>query len=435
MKRLYTYAIISIVLVSLAVFLSFSSVQTYGQDKTLQNGLNLNIQSVNGTDFQLTNYIGHPFILDLFASWCVPCKQQAELLNHIHSVYPSMSIVSVSVYPKDTPQVLANYKMENNISWAIGLDIDNKADQLYGSTTLPTIAFFNANGTLTQLKHSVATFTEVQSWILNPNVKSSSSTFYIFGLGVSSTIGFPLFFLVGLYVALSPCLFPIMPITILNIMRKDDEVNSEKDSEDEPQPKYHSTSQRLKSLNWIFMLWSGILFSFGIFAIIGAFIGSFLIQNYLLLNLLFGMLLILMGYIIIVPKLEELFFSRFPVPEFVQKQMQKEEYSGFDLFLLGAAYSIIAIPCAGPVFIALIPLIISFNNLLVSLFSFALFAIGLLIPYLLLIMVTSEGQVAFIKKVRKNYRLIQVVTGILIIIVGGLLVWPYFGGPILFTVS
>ena len=435
MKRIYTYSIIAIILVSLAILISFSNVQSFNQDKTLKNGLNLNIQSVNGTNFQLSDFIGHNFILDLFATWCVPCEQQATLLNHIHADYPSVPILSVSVDPHDVPQKLADYKQQNNISWTIGVDLDNKADQLYGSSTLPTMAFFNANGTLTQLKHSVATYNEVQSWILNPNLKSNSSTFYIFGLGVSSTIGFPLFFLVGLYVALSPCLFPIMPITILNIMRKNEKDNSENDSKDATQPKFQSTSQRLKSLNWIFMLWSGILFSFGIFALIGAFIGSFLIQNYLLLNLVFGILLILMGYIIIVPKLEELFFSRIPVPGFVQQQLQKEEYSGFDLFLLGAAYSIIAIPCAGPVFIALIPLIISFNNQLMSLFSFVLFAIGLLIPYLLLIMVTSEGQVAFIKKVRNNYRLIQVITGILIIIVGGLLVWPYFGGPILFTVS
>lgn len=434
MKKVLTYIIISIILVSLAVAISFTSVQSFNNNQTLQKDLNLKIQTVNGTNVYLTDYIGHPLILDLFATWCVPCQEQATLLSHVHNIYPEVTIVSASVDPHDTIAKLQLYKDQNNITWTIGNDIDNKANNLYGSTTLPTIAFFNANGTLKELKHSVATFGEVQSWILNPNsVSKSSTSFYIFGLGISSTLGFPLFFLVGLYVALSPCLFPIMPITILNIMRKDNEKNSDSSNDTVGELDSSNISKGNSSLNWIFMLWSGILFSFGIFALIGAYIGSFLIQNYILFNFIFGVILIVMGYIIVIPKLEEIFFSRIQIPNFIQKQMLKEEYSGFDLFTLGAFYSIIALPCAGPVFIALIPLIISFNNQLISLFSLFLFALGLLIPYLILIFVTAQTQTKFINKVRSSYGLIRGITGVLIIIVGGLLVWPYFNGPVLFT--
>ena len=436
MKQLFNYILISAVLLSLAVLISFTSVRTVNQDQTIQKDLNLKIQTVNGTNIQLSDYIGHKLILDLFATWCVPCKEQATLLNRIHIDYPQVKILSVSVDPKDTASKLQSYQITNNISWTIGNDIDNKANQLYQSSTLPTIAFFDSNGTLKQLKHTVATFEEVSSWITNPDFSSKSSTFYIFGLGVSSTLGFPLFFFVGLYVALSPCLFPIMPITILNIMRKDEKEKYSLIKSSENDNIVPDTSpNRIKAFNWIFMLWSGILFSFGIFALIGTYIGGFLIQNYILFNLIVGIFLIIMGYIIINPKLEEIFFSRIPVPNFVQKQMQKEEYSGLDLFILGTFYSIIALPCAGPVFIALIPIVINFNNQLVSLFSLSLFALGLLIPYLLLIMVTTETQAKFIKKVRGNYQIIKIITGLLIILVGGLLAWPYFGGPVLFTVG
>ena len=226
-----------------------------------------------------------------------------------------------------------------------------------------------------------------------------------------------------------------MPITILNIMRKDEEKKGISMESTSGEMLSLASHQRLKAFNWIFMLWSGILFSFGIFALIGTYIGSFLIQNYILFNLIVGIFLIIMGYIIINPKLEEIFFSRIPVPEIVQRQMQKEEYSGLDLFTLGTVYSLIALPCAGPVFIALLPLVINFNNQIVSLFSLSLFALGLLIPYLLLIMVTTETQTKFIKKVRNNYNIIKIITGLLIILVGGLLSWPYFGGPVLFTVG
>ena len=436
MKKIIVFTFISAVLILLAILISFMSVQTFNQNQNINTGLNLEIQTVDGSTTHLSNFVGQKsLILDLFATWCVPCKEQADLLQHVHTVYPDVTIISVSVDLHDTASKLLTYQQRTNISWTLGTDIDSKANQLYGSYVLPTLAFFNENGTLLHLKHSVATFSEISSWITNPNQNAVSSTFYIFGLGVSSTIGFPLFFFVGLYVALSPCLFPIMPITILNIMRKQEEKDSSEidSSFKEVLPK--KSNLRMKAFSWIFMLWSGILFSFGIFALIGVFIGSYLIQNYLLLNLIFGIILIIMGYIILSPKLEEIFFARIPIPDFVQKQMQKEEYSGLDLFTLGAFYSIIALPCSGPVFIALIPLIISFNNQIISLFSLSLFAIGLLLPYLLLIMVTTETQSKFIQGVRNHYNIVKIITGILIILVGGLLAWPYFGGPILFTVG
>ena len=220
-----------------------------------------------------------------------------------------------------------------------------------------------------------------------------------------------------------------MPITILNILKKQEQQDNLDHNSTE------TKNYRFKAYNWIFMLWSGILFSFGIFALIGVFIGTTLIQNYLLLNLIFGIVLIIMGYIMISPKLEELFFSRIPIPTYVQNQMQKSMYSGIDLFTLGAFYSIIALPCAGPVFIALIPLVINFNSQFLRFFSLALFALGLLLPYLILIMVTTEAQTTFIQKVRERYTYVKIITSILLILVGGLLAWPYFGGPILFTVG
>ena len=241
-------------------------------------------------------------------------------MERVASAFPSVTILSISVDPNDNNQKLLTYQQATNITWLIGRDLKSQADQMFGSYVLPTLAFFNENGTLIQLKHSVATFTEIQSWITNVDVQSPS-TFYIFGLGISSTIGLPLFFFVGLYVALSPCLFPIMPITILNILKKQEQQDNLDHNSTE------TKNYRFKAYNWIFMLWSGILFSFGIFALIGVFIGTTLIQNYLLLNLIFGIVLIIMGYIMISPKQEELFFSRIPIPTNVQNQMQNSMYS------------------------------------------------------------------------------------------------------------
>ncbi|MFW9930874.1 MAG: cytochrome c biogenesis protein CcdA, partial [Candidatus Thorarchaeota archaeon] len=226
---------------------------------------------------------------------------------------------------------------------------------------------------------------------------------------------------------------------ILQVLKKQDDINNdqldlEKSQIDNKTNNFNKQGKG-KLFYWIFMLWSGILFSFGIFSLVGVFIGFLLIQYYLLLNFLFGIALIIFGIIILIPKLEEITFTGIKIPESIQKYLQKESYTGLDLFVIGTIYSIIALPCSGPIFIALIPIIINYSNPILSMLSLFVFAIGLLLPYVLLISITSKTQMQFVKGIRNRYILVKNITAILLLFMGGILAWPFFGGPILFSIG
>ncbi len=250
---------------------------------------------------------------------------------------------------------------------------------------------------------------------------------FIFGIEVDNSIGLPLFFLVGLYVALSPCLFPIMPLTVFRIMNKSilDDSGQE-----------HHPSRRI-ALQWVIILTSGILLTFVLAVLISVYIwanlGLFLINIYLELTFILGLLLIIMGIFLLFPILAESTFAKIPIPQRVTNSFQREEYRQLDLFLIGFGYSIIALPCAFPVFLVLlsiIPFIGSSFNLLIGM---VLFSVGLFLPYFILVLVTAEARTRAASFLAERFRVIEIITGILVIIFGLLFIWPSFGGPSLFS--
>jgi cytochrome c-type biogenesis protein len=251
----------------------------------------------------------------------------------------------------------------------------------------------------------------------------------IFGINIDESIGLPLFFLAGLYIALSPCLFPIMPLTIFRVMNKD---IVEKNGE-------VIYPARKMALKWVIILCSGVIITFLIAALIFLYIwsyfGLFLIQLYRPLTYTLGIILIVMGLFLIFPWLSEKTFARIPIPQNIIKLMQREDYRDLDLFIIGFGYSFIALPCAFPVFLVLLSMIPSINNIVYTTFGMGLFAVGLFLPYLILVLVTAEARTRAASFLAEKFRAIEIALGFLVVIFGLLFLWPAFGGPTLFALG
>ncbi|WP_455140835.1 cytochrome c biogenesis protein CcdA [Candidatus Hodarchaeum mangrovi] len=225
------------------------------------------------------------------------------------------------------------------------------------------------------------------------------------------------FFFSGLYVALSPCLFPIMPLTVFRIMDKKifDELGEE-----------HLPSRKM-ALQWVLLITSGIVTTFAvsiIFLSLFQFTFSlFLINNYAYFSFFLGLILFILALFVLFPQLSEKTFAHIPIPQGINQFFNREEYKALDLFLLGLGYSFIAFPCAAPVFIGLffVGVSIDFFSILVGM---VLFAVGVAIPYLVLVMVTSEARNRVAQFLAEKFRIIEIIVGGLMIIVSLMLISP-----------
>ena len=135
-----------------------------GDDSSLDE-LDFKIQLLDETEIWLSDYNGSSILLDLFATWCEPCKTQIAELQTVQENFPSVKIISVSVDLNDDIPSLVVYKNTYGMDWIVGRDVTSKGGQKFSATSIPTLAFINSAGELTQYNQGVVFYNTLVEWI------------------------------------------------------------------------------------------------------------------------------------------------------------------------------------------------------------------------------------------------------------------------------
>jgi thiol-disulfide isomerase/thioredoxin len=107
------------------------------------------IYSIDGGPVELEAYHGKVVVLDLFATWCEPCRQQMEELNKLRAEYSKsqVEIISVDVDETETAQMVRDFRDLYNADWTFCLDTDDLGTK-YEADSIPRLAIIGKDGNL-----------------------------------------------------------------------------------------------------------------------------------------------------------------------------------------------------------------------------------------------------------------------------------------------
>ncbi|MHA2426079.1 MAG: cytochrome c biogenesis CcdA family protein, partial [Candidatus Thorarchaeota archaeon] len=178
-------------------------------------------------------------------------------------------------------------------------------------------------------------------------------------------------FSVGFYTAISPCLFPLLPLILIRTLQAE--------------------NSRSRSILITMTLVLGILSSLAIFSVISIFIGTFIVQNYTLLRAFLGGLIGFVGILLLSEKLRKALRLNS-----MSLRSQPTAPTGlFSIYTIGLGYSLIAAPCTGPALFSVFLLFGAQTDILILLMMFLAISIGVTLPYLTLAMLTGESRLRF----------------------------------------
>ncbi len=144
-----------IIIISISVILLFNIIflsETNGVVTKISSGNlapNFTVQDVFTNDsLSLSEFNGEVVILDLFATWCLPCKTAIPFIYRIlYSYNPSdIVIISIDVDSRESQDLIKSFAEEFNMDWYVTMDNDGMVDSNYGTGYIPTMYIINQTG-------------------------------------------------------------------------------------------------------------------------------------------------------------------------------------------------------------------------------------------------------------------------------------------------
>ena len=100
----------------------------------------------DGGQLVLAEHLGRPVVINFWASWCAPCRDEAPLLERTWRSYRDRGVQYIGVAIQETEEGGRAYLKEFGITYPNVLDRDGKVTVDYGVIGLPVTFFVNRDG-------------------------------------------------------------------------------------------------------------------------------------------------------------------------------------------------------------------------------------------------------------------------------------------------
>jgi len=106
---------------------------------------NFTVFSLDGQFVSFNELHDRALIINLWTTWCGPCKAEMPLLESISQKYAAELII-LGINEGDNEYDVGRYVEEENITFRILLDENENVGYLYGIVGYPTSIFIDKNG-------------------------------------------------------------------------------------------------------------------------------------------------------------------------------------------------------------------------------------------------------------------------------------------------
>lgn len=107
-----------------------------------------NFRDPAGTPHAVGELQGKTIVLNFWATWCAPCRQEMPQLNRLYEKYRSSGFVLLGVNVDDDPSKAAEVATKLGVTFPVLLDANKNVSKLYDLNTMPSTVLIDREGTV-----------------------------------------------------------------------------------------------------------------------------------------------------------------------------------------------------------------------------------------------------------------------------------------------
>lgn len=129
-----------------------------------EEAADFSVSTLDGAGFTLSEHLeddGRPVFLNMWASWCPPCKAEMPDINTASEAHEEVKFVGVSI--NDDSSAAADFAVEIGIRYTIGFDEDGAVSEAYQVRGLPASYIISSDGVILERVFGAITEAEIEA--------------------------------------------------------------------------------------------------------------------------------------------------------------------------------------------------------------------------------------------------------------------------------
>ena len=106
-----------------------------------------------GGQVALSELRGQVVVLNLWATWCPPCRAEMQTLETVYNDYEDkgFTVLAVNMTSQDDPGLITPFVEERGLTYPVLLDDRGDVARAYQMKSLPSSFFINRDGTINEV--------------------------------------------------------------------------------------------------------------------------------------------------------------------------------------------------------------------------------------------------------------------------------------------
>jgi thiol-disulfide isomerase/thioredoxin len=144
------YPRLGIVIVSLAVLCT--SIHTFAAN-TKGPAPDFTLASKEGGNVRLQEQLGNVVLINFWASWCGPCREELPYLEELQQEYADLGFTILAVNVDEDPSKADILLNDIPVSFPVLFDVNDEVSKLYDVQAMPTTVIVDRDGNQRLLHH------------------------------------------------------------------------------------------------------------------------------------------------------------------------------------------------------------------------------------------------------------------------------------------
>ena len=135
------------------VFGVFAATSLASSGLTGQTAPDFALKSSNGENLRLSEFRGDVVMVNFWATWCGPCRQEMPLLDELYSRYQRVGFSLLGVNIDDNSSKAMDMVSELGVSFPVLFDSRKEVSKLYEVAAMPVTVLIDREGTVRFVHH------------------------------------------------------------------------------------------------------------------------------------------------------------------------------------------------------------------------------------------------------------------------------------------